>query len=151
MQIGLKGIAKILKAKGPSSLLGVIGCGLVSTSIFEGGKHIYNSFTGPEKKADSTQTPINTGITLEESQARCIRLEADLKAERSLRLAENQNTSNLEAKVESLESDVAFHGIEVKGLKQQITRLGGDKDELFPIVDTGNNGSLPTGQEKNKH
>ena len=150
MQIGLKGIAKILKAKGPSSLLGVIGCGLVSTTLFEGGKYIYNSFTVPEKEIESPPIPINTGVTLEESQARCRRLETDLTAERKLRLAGDQSNSNLEAKVESLESDAEFHGIEVTGLKQRIIRLGGDEDELFPIVNTGNTESFADWSLKKK-
>jgi len=143
MQIGLKTITKILEKRAPETLIGVISCGLVTTSVYELVKATVNGYKKSKDKeerviADST---LKQDLLNEKEVTRQLRV--DLKMEKKERLIQEHKNSDLENEIKSIREDsqVANSGLEEKsqvansGLEE---KLEGDEIDLSLVVTNPN-------------
>jgi hypothetical protein len=154
MQIGLKTITKILEKRAPETLIGVISCGLVTTSVYELVKATVNGYKKSKDKeerviADST---LKQDLLNEKEVTRQLRV--DLKMEKKERLIQEHKNSDLENEIKSIREDsqVANSGLEEKsqvansGLKEKSQvansgleeKLEGDEIDLSLVVTNPN-------------
>lgn len=116
MQIGLKGITKILQKKAPETLIGVISCGLVTTSVYEIIKAGINSYNQSKDKKERVviDTKLEEDLLKEKEVSR--KLRDELKLERKERLIKEHENSDLKNEIKSIREDsqVASSGLEVK-------------------------------------
>jgi hypothetical protein len=130
MQIGLKTITKILEKRAPETLIGVISCGLVTTSVYELVKATVNGYKKSKDKeerviADST---LKQDLLNEKEVTRQLRV--DLKMEKKERLIQEHKNSDLENEIKSIREDsqVANSGLEEKS---QVANSGlGEKSQV---------------------